>query len=424
MLDPKLLRTQPEIVAKTLKTRGFILDVEKLQTWEIARKNLQTETQQLQNTRNEKSKEIGKLKSQGHDIESLKAEMSSLGDILAEKEEALAKVQAQWDDYCLRVPNIPDADVPIGKTEAENVELRRWGEPKIFDFQAKDHVDLGLLHHGIDLESGAALSGSRFVVLKGEMARLHRALTQFMLDTHLEEHGYQEAYVPYLVHSDCLVGTSQLPKFKEDQFGVTDSDLWLIPTAEVSLTNLCREKVLNISELPQQWVAHTPCFRKEAGSYGKDIRGMFRVHQFDKVELVQIVKPEASELALETLTHHAEVILQKLELPYRVVSLCTGDMGFGAAKTYDLEVWLPGQNKYREISSCSNFRDFQARRMHTRFRHPDTQKNEYVHTLNGSGLAVGRTFIAVLENYQNSEGEIEIPQVLKRYMGDREKLFL
>jgi len=422
MFDVKLLRTQAETLRTQLATRGFSLDLNKLQTLENQRKTLQTETQALQHTRNETSKTIGQLKAKGEDIETLRAEMTRLGERLSEKTEALAKIQSEWDEYVLSIPNRPHESVPQGQSEADNLELRRWGNPRHFDFAPKDHVDLGARDRGIDFESGALLSGSRFVVLQGEMARLHRALIQFMLDCHTEEHGYREAYVPYLVKSDCLIGTTQLPKFREDQFGITESDLWLIATAEIPLSNLCREQILSSEQLPMKWVAHTPCFRREAGTYGKDMRGMIRVHQFDKVELVQMVRPEDSYAALETLTQHAETILQKLELPYRVMALCTADLGFGASKTYDLEVWLPGQGKYREISSCSNFEDFQARRMQARFRHPETHKTDYLHTVNGSGLAVGRTFIAVLENYQDAEGKIEVPKALRPYLGGKTQL--
>ena len=422
MLDVKLLRTQAEELKQILAHRGFVLDIDKIQALESQRKALQTETQQLQHTRNEQSKRIGQMKAQGQDIESLRTEMLQLSDLLEKKEEQLSSIQAEWEHYCLTIPNRPHDSVPLGNNENDNVLIRQWGTPRTFDFTPKDHVALGLPDRGVDFESGALLSGSRFVVLKGAMARLHRALTQFMLDCHVDEHGYTEAYVPYLVKRDCLVGTTQLPKFQEDQFGVTESDLWLIATAEIPLTNLCREQVIPSEALPLKWVAHTPCFRREAGTYGKDMRGMIRVHQFDKVELVHMVRPEDSYQALETLTLHAETILQKLELPYRVMALCTADLGFGASKTYDLEVWLPGQEKYREISSCSNFEDFQTRRMQARFRHPETHKPELLHSLNGSGLAVGRTFVAVLENYQTAQGDIEVPKVLRPYLGGKARI--
>jgi seryl-tRNA synthetase len=389
-----------------------------VETDEATRKQLQIETQQLQNTRNALSKQIGQLKSAGKpgETQALKAQVVALNDELEKKEAELKALQEKIQDYAYTMPNIPHQSVPEGKTEEDHQEIRRWGTPKKLNFEPQDHVDLGAPHRRIDLEGGALLSGSRFVVLRGGMARLHRALAQFMLDTHVAA-GYEELYVPYLVHSDCFFGTGQFPKFYEDQFGIQDSNLWLIPTAEVPVTNLCRNGILEPQDLPKKWVCHTPSFRREAGSYGKDMRGMMRVHQFDKVELVQIVRPSEAEAALALLTQDAEKILQQLDLPYRVMVLCAGDMGFSATKTIDLEVWLPGQQRYREVSSCSHFGDFQARRMQARWRNPETNKAEYVHTLNGSGLAVGRTLIAVVENYQDAKGNIHVPEVLLPYMG-------
>lgn len=421
MLDPKCLRTELPVVAAQLARRGFSLDIAQVEACEATRKQLQIDTQQLQNTRNALSKQIGQLKGGGaagssDEIEALKAKVLSLSDDLERKETELKSLQEKIQDYAYTMPNIPHSSVPDGKSEEDNQEIRRWGMPKKLNFDPKDHVDLGAPHCRIDLEGGALLSGSRFVVLRGAMARLHRALTQFMLDTHTAA-GYEELYVPYLVHSDCFFGTGQFPKFHDDQFGVSNADLWLIPTAEVPVTNLCRNSILEDQELPKKWVCHTPSFRREAGSYGKDMRGMMRVHQFDKVELVQVVRPAEAEAALKLLTQDAEKILQKLELPYRVMVLCAGDMGFSATKTLDLEVWLPGQQRYREVSSCSHFGDFQARRMQARWRNPEINKVEYIHTLNGSGLAVGRTLIAVVENYQDAKGDIHIPEVLLPYMG-------
>lgn len=415
MLDVKLLRENTNLVAEQLASRGFKLDTEAFQALEIDRKALQVATQDLQNERNVRSKAIGQAKAQGQSVESLLADVARLGTELKEKEDALASVQQKLHTILALIPNIPNKSVPRGKSEAENVEIRRWGTPKVFDFTALDHVALGATQ--IDFEAASKISGARFVVLRNQIARLHRALAQFMLDTHSQQHGYEEVYVPYLVSSHALYGTGQLPNMQDDLFAIADSDLRLIPTSEVSVTNLVREQILEAEQLPLKFVCYSPCFRKEAGSYGKDTRGMFRQHQFDKVEIVQVVHPEKSYEALETMVSNAEAILQKLDLPYRVVALCTGDMGFNAAKTYDLEVWLPGQNSYREISSCSNTESFQARRMQARFRNPVTHKPEYVHTLNGSGLAVGRTLIAVLENYQDKEGQIHIPQALIPYMG-------
>ncbi len=423
MLDPKLLRQDLDGVAAQLARRGYSLDTATLSALETQRKALQVETQQLQNTRNTRSKSIGQAKARGEDISPLLAEVSELGDRLKRKEAELAELQARLDAILMGIPNLLDEDVPDGADENDNAELRRVGEPPAFDFEPKDHVDLGLPHGWLDFESAAKLSGSRFAVMRGGMARLHRALIQFMLDIHTQAHGYREVYVPYLVNADSLRGTGQLPKFEEDLFALRgEQPFYLIPTAEVPVTNLARDEILEADELPLRMVAHTPCFRSEAGSYGKDVRGLIRQHQFEKVELVQLVRPQDSRQAHEALTAHAEAILQKLDLPYRVVVLCAGDTGFSARKTYDLEVWLPGQNKYREISSCSNFGDFQARRMKARWRNPETGKPELLHTLNGSGLAVGRTLVAVVENYQQVDGSIRIPEALKPYMAGQEIL--
>ncbi len=372
----------------------------------------------MQAERNRNSKAIGKAKAAGENIQPLLDQVAGLGDELEAAKDELEKIQQQLSDLLLGIPNIPHGSVPQGGDESHNVEVRRWGEPRVFEFEVKDHVDLGAALAGMDFDAAAKLAGSRFAVLRGPLARLHRALIQFMLDTHTGEHGYQECYVPYLVNADSLRGTGQLPKFEEDLFATRGEDCYyLIPTAEVPVTNLVRDAILDAAELPLRLTAHTPCFRSEAGSYGKDTRGLIRQHQFEKVEMVQIVRPEESYQALEELTGHAETILQRLELPYRVVSLCTGDLGFSSAKTYDLEVWLPGQQAYREISSCSNFVDFQARRMQARFRSPDGGKPELVHTINGSGLAVGRTLVAVMENYQQADGSIGVPPILRPYMG-------
>ena len=418
MLDPKLIRNNLEQVATQLNRRGFALDTGKIEQLESERKAIQVRTEELQAERNRSSKAIGKAKAAGEDIQSLLDQVAGLGEQLETAKDALEKIQQQLSDLLLGIPNIPHDSVPEGADESHNVEVRRWGEPRAFDFEVKDHVDLGAALAGMDFDAAAKLSGSRFAVLRGPLARLHRALIQFMLDTHTGEHGYQECYVPYLVNADSLRGTGQLPKFEEDLFATSGEDrYYLIPTAEVPVTNLVRDAILDAAELPLRLTAHTPCFRSEAGSYGKDTRGLIRQHQFEKVEMVQIVKPEDSYQALEELTRHAETILQRLELPYRVVSLCTGDLGFSSAKTYDLEVWLPGQQTYREISSCSNFVDFQARRMQARFRSPDSGRPELVHTINGSGLAVGRTLVAVMENYQQADGSITVPPVLRPYMG-------
>jgi len=418
MLDPKLLRSDPESIARQLACRGFVLDTGKLRELEEKRKRLQTWTQELQAERNARSKSIGRAKTAGEDIAPLLREVAGLGEQLGKNEADLAALQVELDDILMGIPNIPHPSVPEGRGEEDNPEIRRWGEPPTFDFEVRDHVDLGERLGQLDFEAAAKLTGSRFSVMSGSLARLHRALIQFMVDTHTREHGYREVYVPYLVNADSLRGTGQLPKFEADLFRTAgELAFYLIPTAEVPVTNLARDTILEAAALPLRYVAHTPCFRSEAGSYGKDTRGMIRQHQFEKVELVQIVRPEDSWDALEDLTGHAEVILQQLELPYRVVSLCTGDIGFSAAKTYDLEVWLPGQRKYREISSCSNFEAFQARRMQARWRNPATGKPEPVHTLNGSGLAVGRTLVAIMENYQQAEGTIRVPEVLVDYMG-------
>ena len=422
MLDPKLLRSDLEGVAKTLARRGFELDTQRIAELEARRKTLQVEAQELQNERNTKSKSIGKAKAAGQDIQPLLDEVATLGDRLKAAEEALADVQEALREVALSTPNLPHDSVPDGKDEDDNREERRWGEPPAFDFEAKDHVDLGAGLEMLDFDAAAKLTGSRFAVMSGALARMHRALTQFMLDVHTGEHGYTEAYVPYMVNPDSLYGTGQLPKFAEDLFRLEGSDYYLIPTAEVPLTNLVRDVIVEDDYMPRRYVAHTPCFRSEAGAYGKDTRGMIRQHQFDKVELVHVVRPGESFDALEVLTGHAEAILQRLDLAYRVVTLCTGDMGFSATKTYDIEVWLPGQGKYREISSCSNMGDFQARRMQARWRNPATGKPELVHTLNGSGLAVGRTLVAVMENYQQADGSVRVPEALRPYMGGVEVL--
>ncbi len=416
MLDPKRLRNELDEVAEQLSRRGFNLDKAYFQSLEDRRKTLQIDAQALQNERNTQSRLIGKAKGKGEDVQPLLEQVADLGERLKTTNNALNVVQEALKQQMSGMPNLPDDSVPAGKDEADNRIERTWGQPREFDFTPKDHVDLGESLNLLDFDSAGKLTGSRFVVMAGALAKLHRALAQWMLDVHTQEHGYIEAYVPYLVNDDSLYGTGQLPKFEEDLFKLADSDYYLIPTAEVPVTNLMRDVIVDDLDLPRKWVAHTPCFRSEAGAYGRDTRGMIRQHQFDKVELVQAVRPDESFQALETLTSHAEAILQKLALPYRVVTLCTGDLGFSSAKTYDLEVWLPGQGKYREISSCSNFLDFQARRMQARWRNPETGKPELLHTLNGSGLAVGRTLVAVLENYQQADGSIKVPEVLKPYM--------
>lgn len=422
MLDPQLLRNDIEQVAKALTKRGFKLDIVAIETLEEKRKAIQVKTQELQQQRNTRSKEIGKAKSQGKDAQALLDEVASLGDELKSSEKELNEVQKELNDIVMGIPNIPHESVPEGESEEDNEEVRRWGEPKVFDFTVKDHVDLGESLGLLDFEAAVRIAGARFSLMQGGIARLHRALIQFMLDTHTRDHGYTELNVPYLVNADSLRGTGQLPKFGEDLFHIEEHDLYLIPTAEVPVTNIARDQILSAETMPRKYVCHTPCFRSEAGSYGKDTRGMIRQHQFEKVELVQMVKAEDSYDALEELTGHAEKILQLLDLPYKVVTLCGGDIGFSATKTYDIEVWLPGQEKYREISSCSNFEAFQARRMKARWRNPDTGKPELIHTLNGSGLAIGRTLVAVLENYQDSEGHIAIPEILKSYMGGLEAI--
>ncbi len=427
MLDPKYLRNELATTAERLATRGFILDVSKLTKLEETRKALQVETEELQASRNAISKSIGQAKSRGEDVAPIMAQVGDLGEKLAAKQNELAALLKEVEAVALGMPNLPDESVPVGRDESENVEVRRWGTPREFDFEVKDHVDLGEGVKGLDFKSAVKLTGSRFVVMQGQIAKLHRALAQFMLDLHTNEHGYTETYVPLLVNDDSLYGTGQLPKFEADLFHTKPAteeaqSLHLIPTAEVPLTNLARDMIIDEADLPIKLTAHTACFRSEAGSYGRDTRGLIRQHQFDKVELVQLVKPEDSMDALEQLTNHAEKVLQKLNLPYRVMSLCTGDMGFGSSKTYDLEVWLPAQNTYREISSCSNMKDFQARRMQARYRGVADKKPTLLHTLNGSGLAVGRTLVAVLENYQNADGSITVPEALRSYMGGIEKI--
>lgn len=415
MLDPQILRNNLEQTAEQLAQRGYQLDVAAWQQLEQQRKSIQVETEALQNKRTTISKSIGLAKSKGEDIQPLLDEVAAIGKTLDDAKEQLKAVQQQIEKVTLYTPNLADQSVPIGQDEADNVEIRKWGEPRKFDFKVRDHIALGELNRGLDAESAANLSGSRFTLLTGEIAQLHRALAQFMLDKQVSEHGYTEYYVPYLVNAQTMRGSGQLPKFADDAF-ITEDERYLIPTAEVPLTNLVADRIVDEADLPIKMTAHTPCFRREAGSYGKDTKGMIRQHQFDKVEMVQIVHPEHSFAALEEMTAHAEAVLQALELPYRTIVLCTGDMGFSAAKTYDLEVWLPGQDTYREVSSCSNCLDFQARRMQARFRSASSNKPQLVHTLNGSGLAVGRTLIAVLENYQQADGSVLIPEVLQPYM--------
>ena len=419
MLDIQILRSQPAEVAARLASRGVTFDVAAFQALEDERKGLQVRTQELQAKRNALSKRIGQLKAKGEGTAAVMQEVAGLGDELKRNEEALADLLNRIDVFVSVIPNLPHESVPAGKSEADNVEVRRWGTPRSFDFAAKDHVDLGTELGGFDFDAATKISGARFSLMKGAVARLHRALAQFMLDVHTQEHGYVEVYAPYLVNGNSLFGTGQLPKFHEDLFHIKDDGYFLIPTAEVPVTNIVRDAIVDAERMPLKFVCHTPCFRREAGSYGKDTRGMIRQHQFDKVELVRIEKPEHSWDALEELTRHAEIILEKLALSYRRVALCAGDMGFSAAKTYGLEVWLPGQNAYREISSCSNFGAFQARRMQARFR-GEKGKPELAHTLNGSGLAVGRTLVAVLENYQRADGCVDVPVALRPYMGDIE----
>ena len=427
MLDPRLLRTDLDRVVANLARRGYRFDRERFLELEERRKAAQVEVDRLRNERNTRSKSIGRAKAQGEDIAPLLAEVESLGDALKRADALLAEAQSQLDAMMLGLPNLLDESVPDGLDESANVEVRRWGEPRAFDFEPLDHVALGEGLGGLDFEAAGRISGARFAVMRGTVARLHRALAQFMLDLHTGEHGYTEAYVPYLVTRQTLTGTGQLPKFESDLFALEGredleeaeslQDLFLIPTAEVPVTNLVRDQIVESGALPLRLVAHTPCFRSEAGSYGKDTRGMIRQHQFDKVELVHVVRPEESYAALEELTRNACTVLERLGLPYRVMALCAGDIGFSGAKTYDLEVWLPGQGRYREISSCSNCEAFQARRMQARWRNPATGKPEPVHTLTGSGLAVGRTLVAVLENYQQPDGSVVVPEVLRPYMG-------
>ncbi|MHB1077459.1 serine--tRNA ligase [Thiobacillus sp.] len=424
MLDIQLLRKDTALVAERLAARGFVFDTARFETLEAERKTIQTRTQEAQSRRNTLSKQIGMMKGKGEDTTVVMAEVAGLGDEQKQLEARLSELQAELNDFLMGVPNLPHESVAVGKDETANVEVSRWGTPKTFDFAVRDHVDLGEGLGQLDFAAAVKITGSRFSVMKGPLARLHRALAQFMLDVHTSEHGYTEVYVPYLVNADSMRGTGQLPKFEEDLFHVPRSDadkLYLIPTAEVPVTNLLRDEIVPAETLPLKFVAHTPCFRSEAGSYGRDTRGMIRQHQFDKVELVQMVKPEDSYAALEVLTANAETILQKLGLPYRKMALCSGDMGFSSAKTYDLEVWLPAQNTYREISSCSNFEAFQARRMQARFK-TGQGKPELLHTLNGSGLAVGRTLVAILENYQNADGSVTVPEALRPWMGGLERL--
>ena len=416
MLDSKLLRSELDFVIQRLGIKNYQFDEERFKSLDAQRKTLQMETESLKNERNVRSKSIGKAKAAGEDIVPLMAEVNAFGDRLAQQAEMLSGVQAELDDLLMGVPNIPHASVPTGNSEDDNVELRRWGKLPEFDFEPLDHVDLG--GSLMDAEAAAKISASRFVVMRGDLARLQRALTQFMLDTHTRHHGYEEVYVPYLVSADALRGTGQLPKFEEDLFKVPgDRDLYLIPTAEVPVTNIVSGEILDADSLPLKFVCHSPCFRSEAGSYGRDTRGLIRQHQFEKVEMVQFRRPAESYQALDELLGHAENILEQLQLPYRTVTLCGGDLGFSAAKTYDVEVWLPAQKTYREISSCSNFEAFQARRMQARWRNPEQKKPELLHTINGSGLAVGRTLVAVMENYQQQDGAIIVPDVLKPYMG-------
>ncbi|WP_282166214.1 serine--tRNA ligase [Shewanella japonica] len=427
MLDPKFLRNELEVTAELLARRGFILDVSRLTALEETRKSLQVETEELQASRNAISKSIGQAKSRGEDVSEIMAKVGDLGSQLDAKKSELAALLAELNGIAMSMPNLPDDEVPAGADENDNVEVRTWGEPTKFDFEIKDHLDLGEGLNGLDFKSAVKITGSRFIVMKGQIARLTRAVGQYMLDLHTENHGYTEMYVPLLVNEESLLGTGQLPKFGEDLFHTKPATeegqgLSLIPTAEVPLTNMVRDTIIDEADLPLKMTALTSCFRSEAGSYGRDTRGLIRQHQFDKVELVQIVKPEDSMAALEELTGHAEKVLQGLGLPYRTMILCTGDMGFGAAKTYDLEVWLPAQNTYREISSCSNMKDFQARRMQARYRGVNDKKPTLLHTLNGSGLAVGRTVVAILENYQNADGSITIPEVLRPYMRGLEKI--
>jgi len=427
MLDPRLVRSDPETVAIALAKRGFSLDVAWLRDLEDQRRAAQERTQALQAERNAYAKAMGKemaaAKADGRDLEPLKAKGEALKNAVHDAEAELEAIQARLEAYLLEVPNTPDVEVPEGKSEDDNVEIRRWGEPRAFAFEPRDHVDLGAPADLLDFEAATKVAGSRFSVMRGEFARLHRALIQFMLDTHIDGHGYREVYVPYIVNRESLLGTGQLPKFAADLFKLDDErEFYLIPTAEVPVTNIHRDDILAPEQLPVKYVCHSPCFRSEAGSYGKDTRGLIRQHQFEKVELVQFVRPDESDAALEALTGHAEAILKKLGLPFRTIILCGGDIGFSAARTYDIEVWVPSQGKYREISSCSNFRDFQARRLKARWRNPDTGKPELLHTLNGSGLAVGRTLLAIVENFQEADGSVVVPEVLRPYMGGVERI--
>ncbi len=424
MLDPKIIRSDAQAIAEALRKKKFELDVDRLADLDSRRKILQTATEGLQNERNLRSKSIGKAKAAGEDVSEILSSMDSIKTDLEERKEQLNLLQKELNDYLLTVPNVPSNSVPAGVDDSDNQEISKWGAPKSFDFEVKDHAELGeALEQGLDFESATKITGSRFVVMTGRTAQLHRALIQFMLDTHTQEHGYTEVNVPYLVNADSLLGTGQLPKFEEDLFKLRgDQEYYLIPTAEVPVTNLVRDKIVDAESLPLKFTCHTPCFRSEAGSYGKDTKGMIRQHQFEKVELVQAIRPQDSEAALEELTENAETILQLLELPYRKVVLCGGDTSFASAKTYDLEVWLPSQNCYREISSCSSFTDFQARRMQARWRNPETGKPELLHTVNGSGLAVGRTLVALMENGQQADGSIQIPKALQAYMNGIEQL--
>ena len=423
MLDPQLLRNDPETVSARLAERGFEFDVGQWRELDARRKELQIRTQELQNRKNQSAKSIGQAKQRGEDIQPLLDEVKSLGEELGQAEAEFGRVREEQQSLLMGIPNLQLDGVPAGKDEEDNVEVLTWGEPARFDYEPRDHIELGERDNMLDAQAAAKLAGSRFTVLRGGLSRLHRALAQFMLDVHTQEHGYTELYLPYLVNAQAMTGTGQLPKFGEDAFATTDEQpRYLIPTAEVPMTNMVAGEIIDAAELPLKFTSHTPCFRREAGSYGQDTKGMIRQHQFEKVELVQVTRPGDSSDALEELTGHAEVILQRLELPYRKIVLCTGDMGFSAAKTYDLEVWLPGQGAYREISSCSVCTDFQARRMKARWRNPETGKPELVHTLNGSGLAVGRTLIAVMENYQQQDGSIRVPEVLKPYMGGAESI--
>ena len=425
MLDPVLLRTQPAELAQRLKeTRGFDLDVSRIADLEAARKQIQKRTEELQNLRNTRSKAIGQAKAKGEDVSALMAEVAGFGDELKASEVKLDEIRAEIEGIALGIPNLPHASVPVGSDEAGNVEQHRWGTPRTFDFPVKDHVELGARHGWLDADTAAKLSGARFTVLRGQLARLHRALAQFMLDLHTNEHGYEETSVPVIVNADSMRGTGQLPKFEEDLFATQlgEHKRYLIPTSEVPLTNIVRDEILDDARLPLRMTAHSMCFRSEAGSGGRDVRGMIRQHQFEKVELVSIARPAESDDEHERMTRSAEVVLEQLGLPYRRMLLCSGDMGFSARKTYDLEVWLPSQQTYREISSCSNCGDFQARRMQARWRNPATGKPEPVHTLNGSGTAVGRALIAVMENYQQADGSIVVPEVLRAYMGGADRI--